>query len=395
MKNKSIYTIFLGLIAAVPAMATDMYLAAIPHIAVEWGVEKSLINLSLVLWFAAYGIALLIWGGFSDRFGRRPILLAGLTSFILASLLCSFSQNAFHFIAARILQGIGAAGSSALVLAIARDCFDGKERQKVLAWIGIILGITPMVAPFLGTLILKYGSWRIIFLAQALLSGISLVMTFKIYSETAKSLDSGGFLSMLGRYVRLSKNTNFMLANGTVGLINPPYYGFIAFSATAYILHFGMSEQRFAIMFGANALCAITGSAVCARLVKYFSEYLLTSIALVGCLLGGLVLLFMGEPKWPVFFAGMAIYTFSIGLSRPLINHIIITQVNRDIGAASSGVVCYQFIAGATGMYLAEYQWHSPFLAFGLMATICPLTVLLIWPALLRRIIPARNMQGD
>jgi DHA1 family bicyclomycin/chloramphenicol resistance-like MFS transporter len=279
-----------------------------------------------------------------------------------------------------------------MVLAIARDCFEGKERQKLLAWIGIILGIAPMVAPSMGAVILRHGNWRMIFLTQALLTGISLAVTLLVYSETAKGLDKGGFLSMLKRYGRLSRNTNYMLSNATIGLINPPFYGFIAFSASAYILHFGMSGQRFALMFGANAVCAILGSAVCARLIKSFSEYRLLTFAFSGCLLGGLILLLMGEPNWMVFFVGMGLYSFSIGLSRPLTNHLIIEQVNQNIGAASSGIVCYQFVAGALGMYLAEYHWQSPFLAFGIMATLCPLIVLLIWPILLKRI---RHHEGD
>jgi DHA1 family bicyclomycin/chloramphenicol resistance-like MFS transporter len=384
MKNKILFTIFLGLLAAVPPLATDMYLAAIPRIASEWGVAKSVINLSLVLWFAAYGITLLIWGGLSDRFGRRPILLGGLITFVISTLLCAMSQNATHLIAARLLQGVGAAGASSMVLAIARDCFEGKARQKLLAWIGIILGIMPMMAPSLGAVILKHSNWRMIFLTQALLASISLAITLIIFTETAKTLDKGGLLSMLKRYGRLSRNRNYLLSNAAIGLINPPFYGFIAFSASAYILHFGMSEQRFALMFGANAVCAILGSLVCTRLIKGFSEYRLLTIAFSGCLLGGLILLFMGDPKWQIFFVGMGAYSFSLGLSRPLINHLIIEQVSQDIGAASSGVVCYQFIAGALGMYLAEYHWKSPFFAFGIMATLCPLIVLLVWPALLK-----------
>ncbi|AQQ09359.1 Multidrug resistance protein MdtL [Sedimentisphaera cyanobacteriorum] len=386
MKNRKIYTLFLGLLAAVPPLATDMYLAAIPRIADEWSVEKSVINLSLVLWFAAYGIALLIWGGLSDRFGRRPILLSGLITFIVSTILCSLSQNANQLIAARLLQGIGAAGASSMVLAIARDRFEGKERQKLLAWIGIILGTAPMIAPSFGALILKYSSWRMIFIAQALLSVISLAVTLNIYTETAVSLDKGGFTAMLKRYVRLSKNADYMLSNGAIGLINPPFFGFIAFSATAYILHFGMSEQRFAALFGANAMCAILGSALCTQLIKRYSEYRLLTICFTGCLIGGLTLLLMGVPKWYVFFIGMGIYSFFLGLSRPLINHLIVEQVSQDIGAASSGIVCYQFIAGAIGMYIAEQPWLKPFLAFGIMAAICPLAVLLIWPVLLKRI---------
>ena len=381
-----IYIIFLGLIAATPSLATDMYLAAIPRIAAEWSVDKSAVNLSLVLWFAAFSLTLLIWGSLSDRFGRRPILLAGLIGFIISSILCSFSFNTWQLVLSRIFQGISAAGISSMVMAIARDKFEGKQRQKVLAWIGIILGIAPMIAPSIGAAFLKYANWRYIFALQSLLSLISLVMSIFVYSETIQSYETGGPLSVIRRYVRLFKNKNYILTNFTTGIMSAPFLGYIAFSATVYITHFGLSEQRFAIIFGANAICSVLGSFLCLRLIKNHSEYRLVTATFIGCLVGGMILLLTGGSHWTMFAFGMAIFTFSFGMSRPLVNHIILEQVNQDIGVASSGIICYQFIVGAIGMAISTHEWTHPFLVFGAMASVSPIAVLFIWPSLYKRI---------
>ncbi|MBN1347120.1 MAG: multidrug effflux MFS transporter [Phycisphaerae bacterium] len=387
-KQRKRYTLLLGLIATVPPLATDMYLPALPRIAVDWKIDESTVNLSLVLWFAAFSVTLLVWGSLSDRYGRRPILLSGLIGFIVSSGLCALSGNVYHLIAARILQGVAAAGASSMVMAIARDYYDGVERQRVLAWIGIILGIAPMVAPSIGAAILKYADWRFIFVAQAVLATVSLSVTVAVYGETAKVLDEGGLGSIVSRYGRLLRNTNYVLTNGATGLLSAPFFGFIGFSGTAYIVHFGMSEQAFGLLFGANALCAIAGSAACTQLIKRQSEYRLVTIACLGCLAGGVVLLLVAwRPIWILFAGGMGMFAFCFGMSRPLINHLILEQVDRDIGAAASGIVCYQFIAGASGMALATRQWGEPFLVFGLLVTLCPLAVLAIWPVLLRRIL--------
>ena len=394
MKQNKLYIVFLGLIAAIPALSTDMYLAAIPRIAEQWHVDKSIIDRSLILWFVAYSATLLIWGSLSDRYGRKPILLSGLIGFIVSTFLCAISQNPYHLIFARILQGISAAGASSMVMAIARDQFEGKDRQKVLAWIGMIIGITPMVAPSIGALILKYINWRFIFAAQAILCAVSLTLTLSIYSETAAVLDKGGLSTIVKRYVRLAKNVNYMLANCTTGLLSASFLGYIAFSATAYIVHFGLTEQQFGILFGANALCSIIGSAACVKLIKKHDEFKLIIYTFIGVLVGGIIILTTGSLHWLIFAIGMGIISFSFGVSRPLVNHLILEQVTQDIGAASSGIVCYQFIAGAVGMAISTQPWERPFIAYGILAVSCPLIVLAVWPILTKRIKHAEHIQA-
>ena len=83
--NEGLYILFLGLIAAVPALSTDMYLPAMPTIALQWGISEARVGLSLVLWFVSFSIFLLVYGPLSDKYGRRPILLAGLSVFTGAS----------------------------------------------------------------------------------------------------------------------------------------------------------------------------------------------------------------------------------------------------------------------------------------------------------------------
>jgi DHA1 family bicyclomycin/chloramphenicol resistance-like MFS transporter len=377
---RHLYKYYLGLLAATAPLATDMYLPAIPRLAQQWGTPTSTVNLSLVLWFVAYSVTLLVWGTVSDRFGRRPILLWGLSLFVTTSALCSLAQDVTQLIVARVLQGVAAAGGAAMVMAIARDRFEGAERKQVLAWIAVILGIAPMIAPSIGSAILEYGSWRWVFVMQAALGGLSLALTLLLYQETADNLDFSNVRGMVTRYGRLARNRNYLLANGATGLLAAPLLGFVAFSPVAYIVHFGMTERTFGLMFGANALCVIAGSFACSQLVDRYSDRLMLVTAFVGCLAGGAFLLFAGQAAWAQFAAGMAVYSFFFGLSRPLVNHLVLEQVDRDFGASSSGIVCCQFLCGAIGMAIATHDWHNQFLAFGVIAAVCPLITLLLWP---------------
>lgn len=270
-------------------------------------------------------------------------------------------------------------------MAIARDRFEGKERQQVLAWIGVILGLAPMLAPSLGAFLMEYASWRLVFLVQAGIAVVSLVATLQLYQETIPELQNAGVRGLLASFERLAQNSRFMLANGATGLLSAPLLGFVAFSPIAYIQHYGMNERQFGLIFGVNALCVIAGSACCAQLIRHHNEYRLLSLALTGCLLGGISVLLTGAWGWEWFVAGMAVFAFAFGMSRPLVNHLILEQVNRDIGVAASMVVCYQFLCGAIGMAVATLDWSQPFLAFGLIMTICPLITLLLWPLILRQ----------
>jgi DHA1 family bicyclomycin/chloramphenicol resistance-like MFS transporter len=380
------FILFVALMGAIPPLATDMYLGAMPKIAKEWHVPLQQVNLSLVLWFVAFSVSLLFCGAISDRVGRRPVLIWGVALFAASSFLCSLASNVGQLILFRILQGISAAAPSAMCLAICRDRFEGRLRQKILAWMGIVIGITPMIAPSLGAMLLQFAGWPWIFAVQATLGAILLALVFWLFDESAGRLEAGGLLSMLGRYWRLLCNRNFVMANLTISLLCGPLFAYVAFSSNAYIQIFGLSESLFAVMFGANAIMAMAGSFFCTRLFRYFDDRTLLMVSIVGSVIGGVFLLTLGSLHYLLFALGVAIYTFSFGMSRPLGSHLILEQVMQDIGAASSTIIFTQFMLGAICMAIATYGWQKPMLVFSVMTVALPVVVLLAWPSLRRRL---------
>jgi MFS transporter, DHA1 family, multidrug resistance protein len=379
------YVFFLAMIAAIPAMSTDMYVAAISQIAILWQVPESKVALSLVLWFVSFSVFLLILGPLSDKLGRRRILLAGLAVFIVSSFLCAMAAGVYQLIIFRILQGASAAAPSSMCMAICRDKFDGNRRKHVLAYIGIILSVMPMVAPLIGASLMRYMSWRMIFVVQALLSIFALVISFN-YKETLKSPALCTTIKVLARYGNLIKNTNYLFSNMTMGLILGPFYGFITFSAIVYMKIFGLDPLHFSMLFALNAFMSMSGAYTCTRLTRYITDLRLLTICFLGCLCGGLGIVFFGHIHYLAFAAPMCLYTFCCGLSRPLSNNIILEQVTTDIGSASSFIVFYQFIIGAACMALVARQWQNPVFAFGLLAVSVPLFILCCWPFLCARL---------
>jgi DHA1 family bicyclomycin/chloramphenicol resistance-like MFS transporter len=377
------YIVFLAAIAAVPPLATDMYLAAMPIIASQWGVLDSRVALSLVLWFATFSAFLLVCGPLSDKYGRRPVLLAGLSLFTLATVACALATNVTQLIVFRMLQGAGAAGPSSMCMAICRDRYEGIQRKRALAYVGIILALAPMVAPMIGTALLRFSTWRAIFVLQAALVAATLLISTQ-YQETATERISGSLPALLGRYRKLAGNRRYLLSNAAMGLILGPFYGFIAFAPIVYIQIYHLSNQAFSLLFAVNALMSMLGAFSCTRVMKVLPDTLLLTGCLIGCTVGGAGLLVWGGHHYAAFAVCMGVVTFFCGMSRPLSNHLILEQVRHDIGSASSFIVFYQFVVGAVCMRVATTSWDAPVFVFGLLALLLPAAVLAIWPGLLR-----------
>ena len=382
--NGFAYIAFLAAVAAVPPLATDMYLPAMPTIAKQWGVPDSRVALSLVLWFVGFSIFLLVCGPLSDRHGRRPVLLTGLGLFTLASLACALATNVAQLIAFRILQGIAAAGPSSMCMAICRDRYEGPRRKHILAWIGIILALAPMAAPTIGSVLLRFSSWRAIFVVQAGLGAGLLLVSSRLYRETAAERIAGRLLMLMGRYVALARNRRYVLSVMAMGLILGPFYGFIAFAPILYIQIYGLSNRAFSLLFALNALMGMCGAFVCTRVMKVLPDTVLLTVCLAGCAAGGGGILAWGGRHYAMFAAAMCIVTFFCGMSRPLSNNLILEQVRHDIGSASSFIVFYQFVVGAVCMRFVSLSWDAPIRVFGLLALLLPAIVLAVWPLLLR-----------
>jgi len=376
--NKSLYVAFLALLASTPPLSTDMYLAAIPQIAVSWGIGKELVNLTLVLWFVSFSFFILVAGSLSDKYGRKPVLISGLFIFVVSSFMCALSQNVTQLIIFRILQGAGAGAPSAIVMAIVRDKFSGRERQSAFAYVMTIVALAPMVAPMIGTLLMEFFSWRFIFITQGVMVSCSFVLSFA-FEETNRDKLTVSVYKLASRYTVHFKNRSFMFASLSMGLLVTPIYGFLAFSPVYYISIFELSEKMFSILFGINALAFMAGARSSTFLVRKFGEKKIITASILGCAAGGLGITFFAGLHYLFFTVSMLSITFFSGVSRPVSGSIIVGLVDSDVGSASSFLVFYQFLIGALCMALVSLPWSAPILFYGVLTVTISLTVLVLW----------------
>ncbi|PAV10659.1 transporter [Methanosarcina spelaei] len=374
----------LALLSAFPPLTTDMILPAIPSLAKSWNVSLSLINLNLVFFFVTYGLFLLFYGPISDRFGRRRPLLVGIAVYIVTSLLGAFVSSAPMLIGTRILQAAGAAAGSSISMAMTKDIFIGQERERILAYIAVIMGLAPMLAPVIGGWILLYLSWHWIFLMEAFMGIVAMFGVLR-FPETLPVVSEAPLSQVMNTYGRLLLNPSYMIMVLVMSVSFFPLFSFIAGSSAIYINEFGLSEQKYSYFFAFNALALMIGAFSCLRLIRSVNSKHLMTIGFAGVFLGGIFLLFMGQHGPWSFALPMFMVSFSLGLSRPPSNHLVLEQVDRDIGSASSMLIFTYFAFGAVSMWFISLEWADKIPVLGTIAAGCGALVLAAWTIIQKR----------
>jgi len=389
--SKSRIFILLALLSAFPPLATDMYLPAIPHLQKIWNQPLAVINMTLVFFFISYCFSLLIYGPLSDRFGRRKPLIIGISIFIVSSVLCALANNVTTLIIARILQAAGAASAAALALAITKDIYTATERARILAWMGVTMALAPAISPMIGSWIMVWCSWRWIFIAQAVIAIISWVGVLKM-KETLLVPSTLSAIDTAKIYIKLLHNKRYLSYAIIVSLIALPHFSFIAGSADIYITKLGLSEQRFGFFYAINAAAYMAGSLLCTRLLKRYGLIQVMSLGFSGIALGGVLMIIRFDiGPWSLALP-MALVTFSLGISRPPSNNLVLEQVDEYAGAASSLLVFLFFLVGAFAMWFISLNWSDKIFTIGLISSIIGSTTLAFW-LLAEKISPDKQKQ--
>jgi DHA1 family bicyclomycin/chloramphenicol resistance-like MFS transporter len=372
--------LILALLAAFPPLSTDMYLPALPSLTTDWNTTEAVINLTLVGFFISFSLSLLMYGPVSDRFGRKPVLMAGISIYILACLVCGLADSPWALVMGRVLQGMGAASASTLSLAMTKDCFVGAERERALAHMAVIVSLAPMLSPVLGSFVLNYATWPVIFHIQAALGVLAILGVLRLKEPAPTTERSLG--EVLRSYVRLMGNLRFMPLCSLIALGMTPLFCFIGGSSFIFIDQFGLSEQVFSYFFAFNSAALMAGFWICGRLLKRTTGFRIILAGYCGILVSAAVLVLcssLGPWGMALPMAGM---TFSLGLTRPPSSNFLLEQVSRDAGSAASLIMFTYFVGGAMAMWFIALPWDNKVLTLALVGVVSSALVLALLPRL-------------
>ncbi len=365
-------TVLLGGLSALPALATDMALPSVSLVQADFHASPAEAASAISVFLAGFSTAPLLVGPLADRFGRKPVMLGGLTLFALAAIGCALAPSIVVLIVSRILQGAGAGAVAILPRAIIRDLFEGREGRLQLAAVSIVFSVAPLIGPTIGAGLLAIGPWRLIYATHAALAVALGAFTLAMLGEShdPKMRRSLRPASIVAGYRRALANRMCGGFSLIVGFVFAGLFAYVNVSPLLFIEGYGVTQAGFGGLFAMTASGVIAGSLLNTWLVRrHASPRAVLDAALGAIALAGLTVLVAslgGRPGFVLVIAPVMIYITAFGLIVPNAVHEAIQPLPDIAGIASAMLVSAQMLFGAVGGSLAAalYRDSSP-LAIG------------------------------
>ena len=348
----------------------------------EWGAIFSTHQADVQLTFSgyvvAYGALQLVYGPLSDRHGRKPILMLGLVVAGLASVMAALATDIATLTAARVLQGAGSAASMVVSRSMVQDLFAGPQRTRVMAYIGMALGMCPPLATLIGGQIhVRYG-WQTNFVLLAVLAVVLLVAAWLGLPRVAKPAPAAGhwLRAMLSAYARLLREPRFLLYVAILAATTATFYAFLA-GAPIVLKGYGIGPDGIGWFIMAVPVSYILGNFMTSRLISQAGESRVMAWG-QALTLGGLVVMLalgLGGVQTALAVAlPLLLLGFGHGLLNPPALAGTVSVLPALAGSAAAVAGLMQQLTGATGGYLVGLVPHEGAVNLGWMMLAFALT---------------------
>lgn len=261
-----VYLLVLGAVFMLSPFAIDMYLPALPDIAVGLGADIDHLEVSVSVFLVAVAFGQFLLGPISDAVGRKRVLISGLAVFIVASGMISQAETLSEFYVWRIVQALGAAGGVGIIPMV-QDRFGNEKSAKAISYIMITTIVGAVVAPLVGGLTLSYAGWPAIFLMLALLGVLAAVATAVLVPEPAFTPQRFSLLQIGSAYRKVLSNKRIMSALLTGAFAIAGLFAFVAGSPFVYITYYGIPPEYYGFLMGLNAIAMIAANVINAEIL--------------------------------------------------------------------------------------------------------------------------------
>jgi DHA1 family bicyclomycin/chloramphenicol resistance-like MFS transporter len=344
-----------ALLVALTACGTlgmHMIIPALPAAAAALGVGAGTIQLTITLYLVGLAIGQLVYGPISDRCGRRPVLLAGLSLYTVAGFVAAAAPNAAALIVARVFQSLG--GCSGLVLgrAIVRDAASADRAAGQLALLTLVMSAVPAIAPVIGGYATAYLGWRSSFFLLAAFGGIALLLTYLFLPETLGPRAGGrGAGAMFYSYVRLLRSRAFCGYAIGGACTTTSFYAFM--SASPFILEQTLHRPPqevglyYLVLMAGVGLGGLSANRLAGRLATRTALRIANSLAIAG----GAVFAMADAIGWlnvPSMVGPVVLFMVGAGMASPFAIAGAVSVNPLAIGAASG---LYGFVQMGYGVF--------------------------------------------
>jgi MFS transporter, DHA1 family, multidrug resistance protein len=380
------FVVFIASIMALNPLAMDMMLPALPNIASAFHiVDANRPQLVLSIFLLGFGIGQFVIGPLSDRFGRRPVLLGGMTVYFIASALAIAAPSFETLLLARALQGLGTSATRVIATSVVRDCYAGRRMASVMSLAMMVFIAVPVVAPSFGQAVLLVTQWRGIFIVLMLYGAITLVWSALRMPETLplserRSLEIGEVLSAFRQTVTNRQTLGYALAAG--GVLGSLFaYVFISQQVFTEVYQLG---HYFPLAFAGIAIGTAIAGFLNSKFVGRLGMRVISHGALVGYVAVAATLLVAVKLQMlplPLFMALSALMMFSFGLMVANFTALAMEPQGHIAGTASSMYGSITTLLGiGVGMWIGQHFDGTllPFATGFFLCTLAALAVVLV-----------------
>ena len=351
-RGNTFIILLLGALSVITPFAVDMYLPAFSLIAGEFKTTTSIISLSLSTYFIGFALGQILYGPLLDRFGRKRPLYFGLAIYVLASVGCAQAHDIRAFIVFRLIQALGGCAAQVASIAMVRDFFPVKQSAKIFSLLFLIIGVSPLLAPTVGSAIMSGLGWRWIFTLLGCNAFAILALTFFLLPEghTPDPSISLRPKPIVQSFLAILTQPQFVIYALAGAFSFAGLFAYVAGSPLIFMDGFHLGTKAFGMVFATLTMGFIGGNQVNVFLLRKFSSGQIFLYALIFQVVIGIV--FFAGVRSHVFGLGATLIMFfiflsCIGLTYPNAAAIALAPFSKDAGSASALLGFLQMGVGA------------------------------------------------
>ncbi len=350
--NRTKIILVLGVLSAIGPLSIDMYLPAFKNIAAALQCSQEEMGYTLSSFFFGICLGQLISGPLLDHFGRKNVLYIGLSLYVLSSIACALATSVEALVVFRLFQALGGSVGMVAPNAVIRETFEEKERPKIMSLMILILGVSPILAPSLGSLLLTLTGWQAIFLV---LAGILLLIIFLIKSWLPEKINHekrGPFkvMTIAKAYRDLFKEKEYLIFAFTGAIGAGSIFSFVGGAPLTFLNYYKVSESKFGLLFAIVASGIISASQLNSVVLKKYTSLQVLRVTLPTQLILGLILAVLAKTNQ----LSMELNIFLLflimgcqGFNFPNVATLALRPFHRGAGTASAMLGSIQMAWGA------------------------------------------------
>lgn len=380
----AIYAVF------VTEMATDIYLPALKCIISDLDTSRKIVHMTLSSNLAGLALSAPLYGALSDSFGRRRLLLLGLSIFTIGSLLCAYAQSGYQLVVFRFIQGLGSGVAYGLGVAIQKDIYDGIRFAKARATMSLVLGFAPAVAPMIGGYLAHYITWNAIFVILGLFGLVAVLLAFIFVSETnsPQNWKPLSLEAMRNQFGDILQHQGFMTYALLAGVFGTVYWGFISGLSFLFLQKLGVTEIRYPYYQLPLVISFIMGTIVNRILTNSMAgEKILGSSIKSGLFFSVIyfivTVIYPDHPVILVIF--MAPICATMGLIFPNLGMLAMQAYPAARGYAASAYGSIELLAPAFGVQIMSWVYTEKAKSITACVLILHIIALFLWNGQVRR----------